>query len=171
MLTDFPLLPNSDKPDSGVFDEMQLCYGYHLTVKGTGVEVPDKAYETGKLQYGNANPDDKDYSSLTDICYGEGGVEIRIPWQLLNVMDPSSKQQMSDFYQNRVIMPQNYEEFSFGFGVANANKTQSISLSGSYGNEEWNMPTWHERLKPAYYQLQKYLAQYQNKKSGNNTIQ
>ncbi|MBR1482928.1 MAG: family 2 glycosyl transferase [Ruminococcus sp.] len=171
MLTDFPLLPDSDKPDSGIFDEMQLCYGYHLTVKETGVEVPDKAYETGKLQYGNANPDDKDYASLTDICYGDGGVEIRIPWQLLNVMDPSTKQQMSDFYQNRVIMPQNYEEFSFGFGVANANKELSISLSGSYGNEEWNIPTWHERLKPAYYQLQKYLEQYQNKKSGNNTIQ
>ena len=170
MLTDFPVVPDSDKPNSGVFDPMQLCYGYHLTVKGTGAEVPDKAYETGKLLYGNANPESEDYASLSDICYGNGGLEIRIPWQLLNVMDPSSKQQMSDFYQNQVIMPQDYDAFSFGFGVAKKSEQLKITLDGSYGNEEWNKPTWHERLKPSYYQLQTYLEQYQKTKSSNNTI-
>ena len=163
MLSDYPLLKDADVKDSGIFDEMLMCYGYHLTVGGTGAEVPDKAYETGKLQYGNANPDSEEYASLTDFCYGEGGVEIRIPWQLLNVMDPSSKQQMADFNETQVIMPQDYESFDFGFGYAKGSESLSISFGGTYSYEEWNIPEWHERLKPAYYELQSYLKQYREK--------
>ena len=160
ILSDYPVLKDADKKDSGIFDEMMMCYGYHLKVGGTGVEVPDKAYETGKLKYGNANPDSKDYASLTDFCYGNGAVEIRIPWQLLNVMDPSSKQQMGDFREDQVFTPQPYDAFDFGLGLAKKNEAVSISFGGSYTYQEWNMPTWHERLKPSYYELQKYLEQY-----------
>ncbi len=163
MLSDYPLLKDADVKDSGIFDEMLMCYGYHLTVGGTGAEVPDKAYETGKLQYGNANPDSEEYASLSDFCYSNGGVEIRIPWQLLNVMDPSSKQQMADFNETQVITPQDYESFDFGFGYAKGSESLSISFGGSYSYEEWNMPEWHERLKPAYYELQSYLKPYREK--------
>ena len=44
ILSDFPKLKNSDQKDSGEFDEMLMCYGYNLTVKGTDKVVPDKAY-------------------------------------------------------------------------------------------------------------------------------
>ena len=163
MLTDYPVLQNADKKDTGEFDEMLLCYGYHLTVGGTGAEVPDKAYETGKLKYGNANPDAEDYASLSDFCYGDGGVELRIPWQLLNVMDPSSKQQMADFNETQVITPQDYDSFDFGFGYVKNSESLSISFGGTYTYKEWNIPTWHERLKPAYYELQSYLKDYRDK--------
>ena len=166
ILSDFPVLKDSGVKDSGLFDEMMLCYGYHLKVGGTGAEVPDKAYETGKLLYGNANPESEDYASLADFCYGDGGVELRIPWQLLNVMDPSSKQQMSDFNEEQVFLPQDFDAFDFGFGYVKGKESLSISFSGSYSYEEWNIPTWHERLKPSYYELQKYLEKYrtENKK-------
>lgn len=160
ILSDFPKLKNSDQKDSGEFDEMLMCYGYNLTVKGTDKVVPDKAYETGKLLYGNGNPDADDYASLTDFCYADGKVELRIPWQLLNVMDPSSKQQMSDFWQDQVFTPQDYDSFSFGMGVCTDKSKKSISFGGSYTYTGWNTPTWHERLKPSYFQLQDYLRQY-----------
>lgn len=160
ILSDFPLQKDADKKDSGVFNEMLMCYGYHLTVKGTGKEIPDKAYETGKLQYGNANPDSEDYASLTDFCCSDAGVEIRIPWQLLNVMDPSSKQQMSDFRNDLVFTPQEYEAFDFGFGFAKNKEKLSLSFGGSYSYEPWNIPKWHERFKPAYYELKDYLKKY-----------
>lgn len=44
MLSDIPAEENADQKDSGLFDQMRLCYGYNLTVKGTGEVVPDKAY-------------------------------------------------------------------------------------------------------------------------------
>ena len=156
-----------DKKDSGNFDEMMMCYGYNLKVGGTGVEVPDKAYETGKLQYGNGNPESEDYASLTDFCYGNGGVELRIPWQLLNVMDPSSKQQMGDFQEEQVFTPQDFNAFDFGFGYTADDEALSISLSGSYTYDEWTIPTWHERLKPSYYELQKYLQTYRDNEKNN----
>ena len=162
MLSDIPLDKDSDKKNSGVFNPMRLCYGYHLTVPGTNEEVSDKAYETGKLQYGNGNPDSKDYTSLTDFCYKNGKVEIRIPWQLLNVMDPSSKQQMDDFYETQTITPKDFESFSFGMGIqkSGSNDKLNIDINGKYDYDSWNTPTYHERLKPGYYVLQKELKKY-----------
>lgn len=160
-LSDIKSEENSNQKNSGLFDIMRLCYGYNLTVKGTGEVVPDKAYETGKLRYGNGNPDSADYKSLSDFCYQDGKLEIRIPWQLLNVMDPSSKQQISDFWKTQVISAQSYESFDLGFAYrSNDSEKLTVALSGNYEYSGWNTPTWHERLKPAYYELQEYLAKY-----------
>ncbi len=164
ILADYPVIKDADQKDSGVFDEMLMCYGYHMTIQGTNKEIPDKTYETGRLQYGNANPDSGDYASLTDFCYGDGGIELRIPWQLLNVMDPSTHQQIGDFFEDQVFTPQDFESFDFGFGfVKNSSLQMKIKFEGSYSYKEWNTPTWHERLKPSYYQLQSYLQQYRDK--------
>ena len=160
MLADFALMKNADKKDSGMFDEMKLTYGYHLVVKGTNENVNDKAYETGKLLYGNGNPNAEDYQSLTDFCFKNGNLEIRIPWQLLNIMDPSSKQQMADFRMEQVIVPQDFEGFDFGLGLREDNSELEIAFSGKYDYNGWNMPTWHERLKPAYYELQSFLKKF-----------
>ena len=160
MLSDFPKLLDSNVKDNGLFDEMMLCYGYHLTVKGTNATVPDKAYETGLLKYGNANPDNEDYQSLADFCFGDGCIELRIPWQLFNVMDPSSKMQIGDFWEDQVFTPQEYESFSFGFGYRKNNERLKIDFLGDYSYEPWNVPKWHERLKPSYDQLQEYLKRY-----------
>lgn len=159
-LSDIPAEENAGVKDSGMFDSMRLCYGYNLTVKGTGQVVPDKAYETGKLRYGNGNPDAKDYQSLVDFCYKDGKLEIRIPWQLLNVMDPSGKQQIADFRRTQAISPQTYTEFQLGFAYRSGDTPLSIALEGSYVYAGWNQPTWHERLKPAYYELQAYFKRY-----------
>ena len=160
-LSDIKSEENANQKNSGIFDIMRLCYGYNLTVKGTGEVVPDKAYETGKLRYGNGNPDSKDYKSLSDLYYKDGKLEIRVPWQLLNVMDPSSKQQISDFWKTQIISAQSYESFDLGFAYRSSDSQKiTISLSGNYEYSGWNTPTWHERLKPAYYKLQKYLAKY-----------
>lgn len=161
MLTDYPVDKDASVRNSGKFNEMLMCYGYHLTVPTTGEEVSDKAYETGLLQFGNANPDSEDYTSLTDYSYKNGHLEIRIPWQLLNVMDPSSKQQIDDFWETQVISAADYSAFDIGFGIQKqAGKQLDIYLSGSYSHDGWNMPTWHERLKPAYYELQEYFKKY-----------
>ena len=164
ILADVPLDKDADVKNSGVFNEMRMCYGYHLKVQGTEKEIPDKLYETGKLQYGNANPEAEDYASLSDFCYGNGCVEIRIPWQLFNIMDPSSKQQMGNFREELVFTPQSFDSFRLGFGVVKGDKSASVSLNGAYTYSEWNTPQWHERFKPAYYELQAYLKQYRDKK-------
>lgn len=163
-LGDIPKEENANRKNSGLFDSMRMCYGYNLTVKGTGENVKDKVYETGKLQYGNGNPEADDYRSLSDFCYADGKLEIRIPWQLLNIMDPSGKQQIADFWKTQVISAQSYTGFDIGFGYRSGDNNLSVSLSGNYTYTGWNTPTWHERLKPAYYELQAYFEKFKEEK-------
>lgn len=163
-LSDIKAEENAGVKNSGMFDIMRLCYGYNLTVKGTNQVVPDKAYETGKLRYGNGNPKAQEYKSLSDFYFKNGKLEIRIPWQLLNVMDPSGKQQISDFRKTQVISPQAYQSFDFGFAYRMGTESLKITLGGSYEYNGWNTPTWHERLKPAYYELQNYFKKFTEKK-------
>lgn len=163
-LSDIKAEENAGVKNSGMFDIMRLCYGYNLTVKGTNQVVPDKAYETGKLRYGNGNPKAQEYKSLSDFYFKNGKLEIRIPWQLLNVMDPSGKQQISDFRKTQVISPQAYQSFDFGFAYRTGTESLKITLGGSYEYNGWNTPSWHERLKPAYYELQNYFKKFTEKK-------
>ena len=163
-LSDIKAEENAGVKNSGMFDIMRLCYGYNLTVKGTNQVVPDKAYETGKLRYGNGNPKAQEYKSLSDFYFKNDKLEIRIPWQLLNVMDPSGKQQISDFRKTQVISPQAYQSFDFGFAYRTGAESLKITLGGSYEYNGWNTPTWHERLKPAYYELQNYFKKFTEKK-------
>ena len=163
-LSDIKAEENAGVKNSGMFDIMRLCYGYNLTVKGTNQVVPDKAYETGKLRYGNGNPKAQEYKSLSDFYFKNGKLEIRIPWQMLNVMDPSGKQQISDFRKTQVISPQAYQSFDFGFAYRTGTESLKITLGGSYEYNGWNTPTWHERLKPAYYELQNYFKKFTEKK-------
>lgn len=143
--------------NSGRFNPMRLCYNYELTVPPQNTVVPFESYETGKLTFGDANPSDSDYQSLTDFCYQDGNLEIKIPWQLLNVMDPSGKQIMNDLYTMQSISPTDANGFSVGLGLQGSD----ITLSGTFDWEGWNMPTYHERLKPAYYVLQNGLGKFQ----------
>lgn len=163
-LSDIKAEENAGVKNSGMFDIMRLCYGYNLTVKGTNQVVSDKAYETGKLRYGNGNPKAQEYKSLSDFYFKNGKLEIRIPWQLLNVMDPSGKQQISDFRKTQAISPQAYQSFDFGFAYRTGTESLKITLGGSYEYNGWNTPTWHERLKPAYYELQNYFKKFTEKK-------
>ena len=160
LLADYHTDELKEQKNTGIFSEMLMCYGYNLVVGVTGQIVGDKTYETGKLQFGDSNPLDANYTSLTDFVYLDGNLEIRIPWQLLNVMDPSTKQQIGDFNTLQSIENETYDEFDFGLGIidGDSNEKVFIELSGSYGNSTWNVPTWHERLKPAYYELQSFLG-------------
>ena len=147
--------------NSGRFHTMQMCYGYQMTIPVTNTVIPFKSFETGKLVYGNADPDSSEYQSLADFCYKDGKLEIKIPWQLLNVMDPTNKKLMDDFYALQSITATEADGFSVGLGVLKSGSTQSSSilLHGSFDWSSWKLPTCHERLKPAYTVLQKGLLE------------
>lgn len=108
-------------------------------------------FETGKLLYGNANPNCSDFNSLADFCANSEYVEMRLPWQLLNFSDPSRMEIHDDYYdENYGIQYLTVDEIYAGIGDTGARiELQPIALSG------WgNTVTYHERLKDAYYILQ-----------------
>lgn len=143
--------------DSSKFNPIYLCISGPIHLPEDNKDIPLRKKETGKLTYGNGNPKDDDYNSLADFYINENVIEIRIPWQLLNVMDPSSKCVMDDFYKVGGIQPLEIQGINIGtyiYGVDNSNK---IDLK-RYEWAKWEIPTYHERLKSSYYILQDVMS-------------
>ena len=116
-----------------------------------------ETYETGALRHGNANPDSEDFDSLADFCYTDHGVEIRIPWQLLNFANPSEMMIHDDYYENYGVEYIHIDEMYVGMAAGNA--TEYRIPMASLPLEGWGKTvTYHERLKESYYILQEYWA-------------
>lgn len=108
-------------------------------------------YETGKLVHGNANPNSKDFNSATDYYIGKNYIEIRIPWGLLNFMDPSTKQIQNNFYEEFNIEPLMIDDIGIGVTVKENEKNISRLKDVHYNLDSWMIPTYNERLKKSYY--------------------
>jgi hypothetical protein len=145
--------PAYEKQNSGIFNPIYLCLSRSLYLPEDKTTLPLEKYETGKLILGDANPDHKDFNSLTDYAVNGDNVEIRIPWQLLNVMDPSTKMIMDDFYNKNQITPVKIPGLYIGGILTKNNAVTENSDMEFYNWNEWNVPTYHERLKPSYYIL------------------
>ncbi|EKQ58297.1 MULTISPECIES: hypothetical protein [unclassified Clostridium] len=145
--------PSYEKKNSGIFNPIYLCLNRALYLPEDKTTIPLQKYETGKLVQGDGNPDHKDYNSLTDYAVNGDKIEIRIPWQLLDVMDPSTKMVMDDFYNKNQITATKIPGVYIG-GIVTKNNviTENTSME-LYSWDEWDVPTYHERLKPSYYIL------------------
>jgi hypothetical protein len=87
-------------PDPGVFTPLRMVVNRGYAVPETGERVPFESVETGSLRYGNGNPDAPAYDSLADVHVSPStdAVEVRLPWLLLNVADPSRRRRLGDFW-------------------------------------------------------------------------
>ncbi len=151
--------PEYTKKGNGIFNPIYHCLSREIYLPEDKRTIPFSKYETGLLKHGDANPEHENYNSLTDFSFKDGNIEIRIPWQLLNVMDPSTKAIMGDLYKNKSIKADNIEGMYFGAGIVK-NGTAADSQIGMkyYSWLPWESPAYHERLKPSYYILRDAFA-------------
>ncbi len=109
-------------------------------------------WESGALRHGNGDPTAEDYDSLADFCFGKNLVEIRIPWLLLNVADPTGMRIHEDYYTNYGVETRSVRTIYLGLGTGEA----EIYLA-AVDTWDWNWKlTWHERLKQSYYVVQSH---------------
>ncbi|MBO2944589.1 family 2 glycosyl transferase [Paenibacillus sp. F411] len=139
--------------NSGLFNPIFLALNKQIKIPTSGEVIPFTGYETGKLLYGISNPEHPEYNSLSDFYYQDGQLEIRIPWQLLNVMDPSRKMIMDDMHARGTIASLKTDSFHIGIMQPDENAPSNVPMS-RYTWEDWERPSYHERLKPSYYILQ-----------------
>lgn len=148
-----------------------LNRGY--TVPPTGETVPFEAVETGRLRYGNGNPESDAYDSLTDVHVSPNNNTIagRIPWVLLNVADPSTKQRIgTDWSDGLSAVPLDHLTVAAGtFIPASGPSGRAAEVTGptnltdrlppgggptvqtmDYTWDEWDRPDYEERLKQSY---------------------
>ncbi|MGL4850622.1 MAG: hypothetical protein ACRC28_17155 [Clostridium sp.] len=119
-------------------------------------ENEKKDINIGKLEEGDIFPNSKNYNSLADYTYGENYVEVKIPWALLNFMDPSTGKIEDDFYQSFNISPKAIGSIRIGT-VIEKSESNSIIEGMTYKLNQWIMPEYYEKLKPSYFILKKYF--------------
>lgn len=116
-----------------------------------------ETYDTGNLLYGNGNPESPDFNSLSDYIIQGDNIEIRLPWSLLNFMNPSEMVIHDDYYEHYGIEGLSIKEMHIGVGTSSSTQDsiamEPIKLTG-WGRK----PTYHERLKQGYYDLQELWA-------------
>jgi len=154
-----PTLEYANKKNNGVYHPIQLTLNKEMSidkVEGT-ISVPFSSYETGKLHFGNGNPTAEDFNSLSDFYMKDGVLELRLPWLLLNVKDPSRKEIMGDIWSKEGInSSETIDEISVKIIVSNSQNevVQSVPQStGTWMNytwDNWDQLLFHERLKKSY---------------------
>ncbi len=136
---------------------LQNLYGNDDNDYVSGITDVAETYETGILEYGNANPESDDYNSLADFIFNGDYIEIKLPWQLLNFSNPSEMMIHDDYYECYGVENIQIDEMYIGIG-SEETKTSRIMLE-SFALEGWGKDvTYHERLKESYYILQEYWA-------------
>lgn len=113
-----------------------------------------EVYETGKLLHANGNPEDEDFNSLADFHFTEDGLELRIPWQLVNFSNPSDMKIHDDYYEHYGVEEIEIDELYAG---AASGDMEGRIRTGSLALEGWGEDvTYHERLKESYYIMKEY---------------
>lgn len=115
-------------------------------------------FETGKLKYGNANPESENFDSLADFISNGDYVEIKIPWQLLNFSDPSRMSIHDDYYEQYGIDYISID--SMDVGISDGTDEHRIPASPVELDGWGNHVTYHERPKRSYYLLKEYWAEH-----------
>ncbi|CEP90171.1 Uncharacterised protein [[Clostridium] sordellii] len=145
-------------PDMDYFSPIYIETRPKMFIKSQGETKEKVTYETGKLTKGNSNPESKDFNSAADYYMGNDYVEVRIPWGLLNFMDPSTKQIADDFYENFKTKPMKINDINVGVTIKENEKLITRIKSTPYKLNGWSVPKYHERLKKSYYILKEELS-------------
>ena len=149
---------NIPEKDSPLFVKVNMILQTATPLLYQTQDAKAEVYETGKLTYGNANPEDEEFNSLADfICNGDY-IELKLPWQILNFADPSRMEIHDDYYDgNYGVAYINIDKMYAGVG--DSAQVGRITLA-DYELKGWeNKVTYHERLKSSYYIMQQLWAE------------
>jgi hypothetical protein len=146
--------------NSGKFSEIRHALSRELKLPLSNEIIPFQSYEAGYLIHGISDYNNVNYNSLSDYYVKDHIIEIRIPWLLLNFMDPSTKQIMSDFNNQLEFTSENFTNFKIG--AFYKDKTYDSITFGEYNYESWQFAIYHERLKQSYFIIQEAFSKITN---------
>lgn len=144
--------------DTPVFKPIELMLQTATPLLTGNWQASAETYETGKLTYGNANPEAEDFNSLADFIFSGDCVELKLPWQLLNFANPSEMMIHDDYYEHYGVEYIQIDEMYVGL-TDSAHTEYRVSME-PFALEGWGKTvTYHERLKESYYMIQEHWTQ------------
>lgn len=114
--------------------------------KADALPIYSEVYETGRLIPGSNDPQDANFNSLSDYCIGEDGIELRIPWQLLNFANPARLKIHHDYYEHYGVESKAISSLDVGIGWKEQRNIDLVKASLS----TWKELKPQERLKKSY---------------------
>jgi hypothetical protein len=136
----------------GAFDSLFVATN-RFRVARDGRTFPARGVNRGRLRYGRARE-----STLADWFWDRaaGVIEVRVPWGLLNVTDPSSRTVLARVRDPGPFGTEVTDGFRFIVTATRRDGAIAARLAPEqpYAWATWETPVWHEHLKPAYYAMQ-----------------
>lgn len=168
-----PALANSASFQNIVIEANPARYGRD------GTEFPAINYDRSPLPYGTADRSNSQFSShaLWNAHFERGMIELRIPWGLLLVSDPSSRQVFAGTDQQWRPLSKTTPGISvaaFEVGVATSSGREHRVVTSSlppltdaqlaqgvplYTWQTWNQVRYRPYFKQSYFALQKLFSQ------------
>ncbi|MFQ3293615.1 MAG: hypothetical protein ACI8VE_000678 [Natrialbaceae archaeon] len=177
--------PYAAQPNNGVYHPVRLATSYPLRIPSQDRTIPFRFVETGELRYGDGDPTHSQDASLTDVHVDttENTVEVRLPWQMLNFRDPSTRSIMGDIWNDGLGSDQHIDDIGIAtmtFKPTADGDAEPISNPGNvtdslpnfieshsgfgefprYAWDTWQQPKYQERLKEGYSVLRETFDQY-----------
>jgi hypothetical protein len=145
--------PASLERGSGAWREPQLILNRPYTIPSTGEQRPVELFSLSPLRVGAEARDERNLVALRGRV-----VELRIPWALLGLADPSSRQLTVPSPDGTVGTEQLAEGARIGIEAFDAAGASIGAASPGYGWEPWQRVTWHERRKAGWRTLRAGFA-------------
>jgi len=142
------------QPASGIYNPVRQFLSNEMELPETGDYIPPQYYESGLLSYGNNHPEQEDFNSQADFYGSSAGVELRIPWYLLNVLNPAAGVALGDFHAAGEIVFTDFNDLKIGISAESGEKVRLYD-SGFTNITEVK---YHTRLKKSYDILKQILS-------------
>jgi hypothetical protein len=128
------------------------------------------------LRFGSLDVNEKDYNSLADFFFRDTSIELRIPWGLINVADPSSKSIIWKEKEGIVKKTEGIRVIALSYKPDGDRLTATPTGRATnhtdclpfvmhedqvklYSWQGWNTPIYHTYLKESYHQYRRILAE------------
>ncbi len=162
------------KSDQGAWVMMQNEPNIRRSSRDGKRIFPARLFTMSRLTFGTLDPKGPDYHSLADFYYRDGMIELRIPWGLINIADPSSKQVLWKDRTGTIrgtkgigILAVSYRPEDGGVaavptgGQQNHTDCLPAGLAAgtvrTYSWKGWETPIYHTFLKESYYRYRQAL--------------
>jgi hypothetical protein len=136
---------------------------------------PSRVFPMSNLRYGSLARSSSRYTSLADFHLAGNMVEIRIPWGLINVTDPSSRMVLWQDRQGRTrktdgirMLAVSYKPVKDALYAHSTGRRSNITDSlpaklsrdeiRAYAWEGWGTPIFHTYLKESYHIYKRTLS-------------
>ncbi len=145
--------------NSIVFNRMYMLNRTNMYIGADAYELRPQYYETGNLVYGNSDPSSDEYNSIADYYINDDVIEIRVPWALVNFVDPITGSYISDCYRTgKYADIKKTKNIDFSLGRHSSNYV-SVTEKGTYFLPGLNKVKYHTRLKKSYQILKNYWGE------------